>query len=167
MKQYNFYDTDPLGYEEYDILGEDYFKLLAVCFSYCDTLSLLFDLRDVKSALLFQDLEEYRLPVTEDIKRLYAHYGVFDGDVLGNYEIRHYRLSNEVKEKIIGVTDSIFKWIYGWGCSNPEDPAFFRKDGSVFFQSLIHEGVCSLFPQDEEKVDHIICGKKWNEVKEN
>lgn len=167
MTEYNFYDTDPSGYEEYDIVGADYFDLLAVCFSYCDTLSLLFDLRDVNSALLFQDLENYRLPVTENIKHLYDHYGAFDGDKRINYEIRHYRLSNEVKEKIIGVTDGIFKWIYGWGYSNPMDPAFLRKDGSVFFQSLIHEGVCSLFPQDKEKVDHIICGKMWNKAREN
>ncbi len=166
MMQYNFYDTDPSGYEEHDILGADYLELLAVCFSYCESLSLLFDLHDVKSTLLFQDLEEYRLPVTEDIKRLYAHYGDFNGDILGNYEIRHYRLSDEVEEKIVGVTDSIFKWICGWGYSNPADPAFFRKDGSVFFQSLIHEGVCSLFPQGEEQIDHVVRGKMWNEARE-
>ena len=133
MTRYNFYDSDPSGYEEYDIVGADYLDLLAICFSYCDTLSLLFDLRDVKSAQLFQDLDAYRLPVTENIKHLYDHYGTFEGDIMSTYEIRHYRLSNEVKEKVVGVTDSIFKWIYGWGYCNPTDPTFFRKDGSVFF----------------------------------
>ena len=161
MTQYNFYDADPSGYEEYDILDDDYFQLLDTCFLYSDSISLLFDLRDRESAQLFQDLEEYRLPVSENIKRLYDHYGGFEGDRRGHYEIRHYRLSNEVKKKIVGVTDSVFKWIYGWGYSNPADPAFLRKDGSVFFQSLIHEGVCSLLPQHGEGVDHIISGKRW------
>lgn len=164
MRQYNFYDTDSSGKEEYDITGTDYFALLEVCFRYCSTVSLLLDLRCTNCDALVADLEEDRLPVTENVRRIYDHYGVFTGDTLRNYEIRHYNLSDAVKNRISTITDSVFKWLYGWGHNNPADPAFFRDDGSVFFRSLVHEGVCSLHLRHGEDVHNLLHGKRWHYV---
>lgn len=161
MIRYNFYDTDPMGCEEYDIAGSDYCTLLETCFHYCTTFSLLVDLQCENSSMLIANLEKYRLPVTDEVRHVYDHYGQFEGDKLRNYEIRHYDLTDTVKREILAVTDSIFKWICGWGYNNPADPAFYREDGSVFFCSLIHEGVCTLSPREGEDVEQVIGGKMW------
>ncbi|MBE6625537.1 MAG: hypothetical protein E7622_07885 [Ruminococcaceae bacterium] len=59
------------------------------------------------------------------------------------------------------ITDSIFKWIDGWGFKNPEDPCFYRDDGSAFFTSVIHEGVVKLTPRENEDVSKIISNPLW------
>ena len=37
--KYRFYDTDSTGNAEYDISGNDYFRLIDVCCKYCSVVS--------------------------------------------------------------------------------------------------------------------------------
>jgi len=67
----------------------------------------------------------------------------------------------ELCELLLKITDSIFKWIDGWGFKNPEDPCFYRDDGSAFFTSVIHEGVVKLTPRENEDVSKIISNPLW------
>lgn len=162
MRRFTFYDTDSAGQAEYDISGAEYIELLEVCFRHSYTFSLLLDLRECKTALPLVSIERYRIPVTENVRRVYAHYGLFERDTHCGYEIRHYILCEDVKNAVRDVADSIYKWICGWGYTNPTDPAFYRKDGSVFFCSVIHEGVCTLSATDEENIDAVIQGSMWH-----
>lgn len=47
------------------------------------------------------------------------------------------------------------------GFKNPEDPVFYRDDGSVFFSSIIHDGKCFLFPTDSENISDIVSSDHW------
>ena len=74
--------------------------------------------------------------------------------------------SPEVREYVRGVTDSIFKWMTGRGYDNPDDLTFIRADGTRFFSSIIHEGVCCLTVRDDEDVSGILALGEWNEIEE-
>lgn len=159
---YRFYDTDSQMQNEYDIQGEQYQKLLDVCFLYCQSVSFVVRTDHHHTDLFPNYMEKYKAPIPKDANMAYRHYG-FAGkySVTEKYEIRCYYLSEPVKEYLRHKVDSMFEWICGWGFLNPEDPAFFREDGSIFFYSTIHEGVCTLIPGKTEYVSNIIINEGW------
>lgn len=164
MRRFTFYDTDSAGDVDYDISGKEYEQLLELCFRYGHTCSVLLDLNEPKTAYPFSCIDQYRIPVTDCVRNVYRHYGYFEKDTHNGYEIRHYLLCADVQKVIRNVTDSINKWLCGWGYSNPADPAFYREDGSVFFYSLVHEGVCMIEANSEENIDSILTGGLWRSV---
>lgn len=157
--EYIFYDTDITGNEDYDISGENYKNLLKACFRYCTTVS--FYIWNVDS-IYPSDWEKFRLPTTQKHIETYTHYYYND-----HSSIHVYQLNEEMKESIMNITDSMFKWICGMGNTNPDDPIFYREDGSVFFWSCIHDGECRLLPRSNEDVSNIICSKLWHLHKNN
>ena len=156
MAEYRFCDTDITGFAEYDITGSEYEALIDKCFAYCTSFSFY-----VRSAevLVPVELEPYRLPLTPSVKAHYQRYGDIG-------QVYHYRLSQRNRRYIHSIADSIFKWIDGWGYHNPEDPVFYRADGSVFLSSRIHEGCISLFPLDGEEVSEIVMNPPWFKIKD-
>lgn len=161
MGIYKFFDTDTTGREEYDIAGEDYRNLLKTCFRYSASFSVLLspNYEDQLHAW-----EPFRIPTTQYVHDVYRHYGVgtsLDFDHIGCYEVRHYKLDHCLQQLILLHADSLFKWICGWGHNNPDDIAFFRADGSVFFSSIIHEGECTIYPTMEEDVGEIVAHANW------
>ena len=150
-KIYKFYDTDSMGIEEYNIMGEDYKNLIEVCCKYCTTLSLIvtnekFDLLD--------KLKIYETQKSPKISFDFPHYKKT------SIMIKYYNVCPELCHIIISNTSDIFCWINGWGFENPEDPTFYREDGSVFFTSTIHEGECTLIVKDED-VSTIVSDNHW------
>ena len=161
MNKCVFYDTDPTGHEEYDISGEQYHSLLETCFKYSASFSIALS-PGCKADLSKWD--SYRIPVEDNVKALYSHYGdpnAVYADKIGDYEIRQYKLCPELRHLIAQHTDSIFSWLCGWGFDNPDDPAFFREDGSVFFSSTIHEGECALYLKATESLPENLLDEKW------
>ncbi len=160
---YKFYDADPTGKEEYDISGEEYQKLLDVCFQYCVTMTFIAHITTPGVELFPSDLAESRLPAPLSSRCLYGHYGlnVKESSQRKDYEIRCYRLSGTVQKYLRTHVNGVFEWINGWGYSNPEDPAFLREDGSVFFCSTIHEGECTLLPNKNESISDVLKRGKW------
>ena len=157
MSAYYFYDTDPCGYgfEEYDIAGEDFKELIETCCRYCETLSLL--ILEEKAKVAEKRLEPYRIPKPEAITcDPYAHYGW--GELTG---VRYYRTCPELCALLPQIADHIFRWRSGWRCHNPEDPVFYRSDGSMFFFSIIHDGECMLMPREGEDVSHVVSKEHW------
>lgn len=142
-KTYYFYDTDPTGCADYDIAKEDFVELIELCCRYCNTLSFLIWEADVKVA---EKLEPYRNLKPEAITYSY-------GEICGvsllektrvHPEARYYRVCPELCALLPKIADHIFQWLNKWGYyNNPEDPVFYRSDGSVFFSSTIHEGECT------------------------
>lgn len=185
MKKYYFYDTDDSGNEDYDIAGEDYCKFLDTCLKYCSSVSFIvysvsWSNGDMISVTP-EELEKYRIPVTENLLKHYkqaereTYRSPVPGDLLkcyypdektdipkGWYEIRHYHLCPEVKEMLMNISDSVFQWVCHWGFTNPEDIAFWRKDGSAFFTSVTHEGECFLMPNNDEDVSEIVSANEWS-----
>ena len=62
---------------------------------------------------------------------------------------------------ILRISDNLFGYIDGWGYTNPEDPTFYRSDGSVFLKSEIHEGEVWLMPRNNEDVSQIVADSNW------
>lgn len=158
MSIYIFYDTDCNGEEEYDISGEDYTTLIKTCCKYCNTLSLRITHPDTDFANV---LDKFAVNKNNEKNIAYQHYYGTNMDLNHISEIRYYEVCEELKEILLLASNSIFKWIYGWGYTNPEDPVFYRPDGSVFFYSIVHEGKCVLIPQVDEDVDSIILNEHW------
>lgn len=154
---YKFYDTDIDGLNEFDICGNSYKKLIKVCCEYCDFFSLI--ITNSNSELLSK-LCEYRIPKNKKITYVFNHYDI------NSTIIEYFQVSSELCEVLLNNTNSIFSWINGWGYNNPEDPTFYRKDGSVFFTSTIHEGECTLYVQNED-VSEIIASNNWIRVSSN
>ena len=152
-KIYKFYDTDITGLKEYNIIGEDYKNLIKMCCKYCTTLSLI--ATNANSHLL-KELEIYEIEKSEKISFNFNHYGEISD------KIKYYSVSPELYRTIIKNTNDIFCWINGWNFENPEDPTFYREDGSVFFTSTIHEGTCTLFVKGED-VSKIVNNSNWVE----
>lgn len=160
MGEYKFYDTDPTGWEEYDIVGDDYTDLIKTCCQYCKTLSF----RIVNARINYiDDLEAYRIAQDNNINFMSPAYWI-DGKP---DEIRYYKICPELCKLLLQSVESIFQWRYisQESYTNPEDPTFYREDGSVFFTSVIHDGVCTLTPRDDEYVDHIVKKEHWIKTK--
>lgn len=151
VKIYKFYDTDITGLKEYTIIGEDYKNLMKVCCKYCTTLSVI--VTNTNSDFL-KKLEKYAIEKSENISFEFTHYGEISG------KIKYYKVSPELYQTIITNTNDMFCWINAWDCENPEDPTFYREDGSVFFTSTIHEGECTLFVKNED-VSKIVNNPNW------
>ena len=156
MKEYKFFDTDATGKEDYDIFGNDYQNLINICCKYCTTIS--FRIKNLEIACL-AELSKFNIPKQKNILYVYNHY--YDNNE-SQTDVKYYRICPDLNQILLKTTDSLFNWIYGWGFENPEDPVFYRKDGSVFFSSLIHEGECSLFPQKGEDISSIISTGLWS-----
>lgn len=156
MKIYNFYDTFT-GWEDVNISGYRYERLLEVCFQYSSSVSFA---TYPTTPPLPECLSKYRLPMTEEV---YERYRGCIGETNPRcIEIHHYNLvSEQVRDYIRSVTDNIFSWINGWGYNNPEDIAFFRSDGTPFLTTVVHDGLCSLSVRDSESVSDIIRGGGW------
>lgn len=166
---YRFRDTDSTGREEYDIEGDEYQSLLDICFRYCDSVSFIVRIDPFAHDIFPPALDKHQRPQPMSIENVYSHYGMngqfHKQDNL--YEVRCYQLSDEVQQYLRVHVHSMFEWINGWGNTNLEDPAFFRSDGSVFFQSIIHEGECFLLPNDNEDISCVIKNPNWSPIQDN
>lgn len=69
---------------------------------------------------------------------------------------RYYKACPEIKQWMLDAVGSIFEWIDGWGYKNPEDPYFYREDGSVLFFSSIHDLLLEVRYRDDEDVTRLL-----------
>lgn len=77
-------------------------------------------------------------------------------------ENRHYyRLCPESFELLSRITDNFFEFDYTCEHPYPEDPAFYRSDGTVFMDVIAHEWECNIYPLPEENVDDVLAFGHW------
>ena len=146
---YKFYDTDKEGLKEYDISGKNYEELMKACCKFSKFFSVI--VAD-DSLNLISELKKYEIEKEESIIFCYDHYV--------EPKIKYFEVCDGLCETILAHTDSIFCWINGWNSKNPEDPAFYREDGTVFFSSTIHDGECTLSIRDED-ISLIVNKDNW------
>ena len=151
MKMYSFYATDLTGHAEYDIRGEAYRKLMETCCRYSSVLSLNFTRTDLAATKLLNDLE---IKKPANIPSGFCRYNCLDS-------MHFFRVCPELCEILIHTVGGIFEWLNGWGFKNPDDPTFFRSDGTIFFASEIHEGVCIIVPREGEDVEDVLSSSNW------
>ena len=162
MSKYIFFDRDVSEEEDRDITDDHYEKLITICCKYSAYLSLRITGDNINGA---DELEKYRVQVDRDFVYMYGHF--YREYSLQFYsEVRYYRVCPELRDLLLKISDSVFKWINGWGYTNPDDPVFYRADGSVFFSSVIHDGECLLHPNDDEDVSEIVLNDDWIKFEE-
>ena len=157
MKIYNYFDYDSDHPEiEYDITGEDHRTFLEICFKYCTVVSFKFTDNDALERQHRNDLEPFRIAPPDWVYNL-AHDPLWNWSV----DMHFYRLCPELLELLQTIADGLFQWLDGWGYCNPENPIFYREDGSIFFTSEVHDGKGILAPRDDEDVSRLLSIEKW------
>ena len=156
MSHYTYFDTNIFGdcNADYDINGEKYVELLKLCFKYSSTFSFMIygsNKREVLKSIP-EALEAYEIEPDDYVIDNYMGYS--------EKIIKCYKVCPEIFDVVLGMNDSIFKWMNG-KVKKPEDIAFYREDGSVFLSSVIHEGEVSLFPCEGEDISAILDLDNW------
>ncbi len=163
MREYRFHDFNEVNSTDQDIQGDSYQRFLTVCFQYAESVSLY--VNPVEVHLPSELFIDAYLPVTQSVSVVREMLGTLkayspkEGYI--PYQLLHLKLTDEVKNFLRNRTGSLFQWLCGWGQCNPDDPAFFRKDGSVLFFSQIHEGECTLSPREDEDISVILSDSPW------
>ena len=150
-KIYRFYDTDYYGNEEYDITGEEYKQLIQTCCEHSEKMS--FKYFSNKPTDLYQKLKKFK--ICSDI---FTHKGY--NDIVSHEEVVYYRVCSELCYILQQEANGIFEWLYGRNYKNPEDPCFYRKDGTFFLATSIHNGEITIFGKDNE-IDDIVKNPLW------
>ena len=140
---YRFRDTDDSGWEEYDIAGDRYFELIDLCCKYCCTVSFVVCFSAIDESF-FEKIKRFL------IKSEYMEEG---------YETLYYSISPEVADALKNVSNSIFSWTFV--AIGAEDLTFYREDKSIFLKSVTHDGICDIFPREEEDISNIISQGHW------
>ena len=166
MVKYEFYDYSWDGKTEYsfDIKEQDYQILIDICCKYSTVMSFIFFKRN-ENISLRQELEPYRIICPNNITNSFYHYKYYN--LVKNEDIRYYRVCPELCNILKHYANSIYEWIQGWDFNNPEDPTFYREDGSAFLTTIIHEGYVLLTPRADEDVSVIVSRDGWQESEEN
>ena len=87
-------------------------------------------------------------------------YRLLDGAQTGSDE-RYYTVCAEMCE-LLKKENNIFSWF--WEEKTPfhfENLTFYRNDGTIFFESITHEGECYLYAKDTEDVSRIVSNEHW------
>ena len=144
--KYRFCDTDETGWDEYDIEGEDYRMLINVCSQYCSSVS--FDIYpQYENAEYLMQIQKHLIKRDNTYKK-----------VVGK---RYYTVCPEMCD-LLKKEKNIFSWF--WEEKNPfhfENLTFYRNDGTVFFESITHEGECDLYATETEDISQIVSNELW------
>lgn len=151
MKQYSFFSRDYFNNSGYFPISEEhYLSVLQHCFRYGKYLSLIV-YRD--NSPFVEELEQWSVPP-------------FQTECLNHQDMRRFYVACAQVQKIISAYnlldyDEIFRENY------PEDPVFFRADGSVFFECIVHEGEYHFYPQGDEDIANILKFGHWMPMDEH
>lgn len=155
--KFTYYDSDIFtGEGDFDISGSNYEELLNLCFKYSDVMSFL--IYDFNTSYL-QDLEKFKIKRPQSITNSFEKQRTIEDSMPPYYQ--YYKVCDGLKMLMRIISDSIFQFVHTWGYTNPEDPTFYRADGSVFFYSIVHEGECSFLPRDNEDISKILSMGHW------
>lgn len=148
---YRFLDHDDDNCLELSIEGKDYAKLIETCFEYSAYFSF-------NIGFLRRNGIESNIPKPYKVYEQYRHLAICD-------DIAVIECSEAAKQYLLHNVNELFEWI-DWH-KNPEDLTFYRHDGSIFFWSLIHEGVCCIVERDDEDVSGVVKNHGWVELSQD
>lgn len=156
MKQIYFYDWDPYTNEEFDLCGDAYKVLIDFCFAYSKTISFLGDY----DYTIPSWLKNYEIDQPKEITVSFFELGM--GKVnREELNLHFYRTCPEIHNWMLTSAKGIFEWLDGWGFHNPENPIFYREDGSVVFCSVVHDGELCLQYREDEDVSNVLSSAPW------
>ena len=157
MKIYKFYDWNLTDDEESSLDEEAYQKLIKFCCDICEVVSFIIIKPSICSKKIQESLKKFSILPPKNITYKFRYYNI-NGEWNGISAVQYYRVCPELCQLLLTSASSIFDWI---GYTYPEDPTFYRNDGSVFFTSTTHEGLLTLMPREDEDVSDIISYTGW------
>lgn len=140
----------------YDIEDNMFQLLLEMCGKYCSYASFKYSDSENKEAQNFQVFKKFLVSSNYSFSNNLSSGRSFSNQInkqtaSPKQEIRYlYNVNTEFIEKMIELSPKLFSWIDGWGYHNPEDPYFYRADGSVFLATSVHNCICCLFLPEGE-----------------
>lgn len=143
---YYFLDHDDAECKELSIFGEEYTLLIDTCFRYSSCFSLNTGFLRRKG-ISFDIPKPYKMVANFKLQSTYPEMAILP-------------CSKSTREYLVNRVNDLFEWIDL--NNNPEDLTFYRQDGSIFFFSLIHEGVCCIANRQDEDVSEIVCNPYWH-----
>ena len=146
---YCFSDYDDMLEKDCAIKGDAYTQIINVCFRY----AVMFSLTTTK---------KHPAMVSEAPPPIFSqpHY---NKGVSGGFRdtVYFFSCSEQAKTFLLSFTDDLFSWVDYEKPHRPEDLVFYREDGSVFFWSETHEGVCALINRENEDVSAVVSQPGW------
>ena len=140
-----FFDYDDATGSDIIIEGKAFQVLLDLCFRYSKYVSFLTTEADFKK---YPNLNSFLVDGKNMLFEVYNKHLRYSE----NASVSFFYCTEECQNVILGVSKDLWAFIHGWGFSNPEDPTFYRSDGSVFFSSQIHEGYAVFYPREGEDI---------------
>lgn len=150
---YFFRDYDDLNEEDLFISDADYIALIRLCISTCKYFTLSYTNENIAKKIN-KFLSPIRIRNIDD----------------GNSRLTKlciYECSDDAERFLTTYVNELFEWIEFEGYNNPEDIAFYREDGSIFFWSETHEGICAIIERDNEDVFNVIAKRGWTHYDKN
>lgn len=78
------------------------------------------------------------------------------------FERRFFKCNDTSRNYMHDITDDLFALVNINELKNkPEDLIFYREDGSVFFWSMLHEGLCIISCRENEDVKDVVSRRGW------
>ena len=140
-----FFDYDDATGSDIIIEGKAFQVLLDLCFRYSKYVSFLTTEADFKK---YPNLKSFLVDEKNMLFEVYNKHLRYSE----NASVSFFYCTKECQNVIFGISKDLWAFIHGWGFSNPEDPTFYRSDGSVFFSSQIHEGHAAFYPREDEDI---------------
>lgn len=146
--RYYFYDSNCYTGEDLYLRGKAYSSLIDFCFAHSQTIS--FSISKRQEIQHEKWLEQFRIERPTEI--------ICNDDLQwitnpNDNELRFYKACSQIHQWMLSYTDNMFEWIDGWGYHNPENPSFYRADGSLLLLSVIHEGELRANINGEEELN--------------
>lgn len=153
--KYAFFDGNCYEDVEYDIQGADHDELMRVCFTHSEVFSVLLG-RDIPLA---DTLRPFEITVEPECYEYAPPYACNGPSMIR--ELHFYRVCPELYSILTENIHSIWEWIDGWDFKNPENPHFYRADGTCFFMCNTHDGECFFYTRDDEDVSSVVTKDHW------
>lgn len=148
MKQYTFWDRDIFSNSgTFTISGKHYKVLLQKCFKYSKYLSLV--------------VIDNSSPVIQRLSKWKVDNPLIENTFIDSHRHFLYVANKDVHNILLQNTNNMFERRLLQDDVVFEDLVFYRDDGSIFFDSILHEGECSLYPNDSEDISDIIKFGHW------
>jgi len=172
LKEYYFYDAkcgDDV-YEEYELKGDAYKELLRICEKYCKAVSFQvwpfdewYEGMKAMDTVLMDAMEKFQISDTDKYKSRVGFCSMWHPRFapVAITQRKYYKVCPELIELLLRTTDDLFEWRRNSEFGRPEDPIFYRSDGSVFFSSVIHEGELKLTPREGEDITSLLQLSVW------
>lgn len=156
-RKYYDYFCD-LENEEDTINGEELKQLWNICFRYCKAFSVTF-WNASETTNYYTEFKNNAL----NMYRTHSWPGTTAYGATVDPYVAVLPCNEKTKELIFAVSDNLLEFVYWWGYNNPEDPAFYRQDGTVFFESTIHDGGFHLSVDKDEDISELLLNRNWKQ----